>query len=1415
MRKLCLCVVLLLVAAGAVAAEEYVWIEGENPASTDFNHHSWFEDFNNLNKLNKDLMSPGYPETTSGDWYAHYANGSSPAYAEYTVNVTEGGDYTWWIRVASRMAAYTWSVDGGAAQDLDMAQVHETLNLIRPGINDVHYMAWVKVGTVNLSAGSHTVRVTAVVNGVDNRTIGGIDCMCFVNYDWAPAGAEQPGGGPSPAPATWFSLNVADDPFSSASIVDMQSLLDQTTGVPAGEYGHVQRVDDHFELSERPGVPVKFWGMCASHPSSETVFDQQARFYAKHGVNLVRRHFMFAELGEDMSSADLDTYDQWFAALKQQGVYTDWSVFYPDNKGVSESFLPDAIDPDFQALLNRVGLTMNDLWTELPSGGGSTRKLGGFDNFVQPYQQGQWEWLESLLQHTNPYTGMAYVDDPALAIVEVQNEDCLFWHWPLNNLANDTYPDHALLLRRMWFEWLGNLYADDTELAAAWGDGMRSNDSVETFHSDMKLYGAWEMEADGPSSNKSTEKARMGDFIRFLAETQRDHYQQRFQHLRNLGYQGVLVTTAWKSGGPAAAAANLWADDAGDAIDRHAYFGGGEGGHYVAAHDVDEDGTPGEVNNATHLTQPGYGILGGESIDAGGQDVTAFQVEDKPCLMSEWNQNPPNQWRAEIAPLFAFYGMGLQGWDASLHFSGSRPWMESGWPGSGVGPSSYVSETPLYMAQFPALAFAIYNGHIQEAGAAAARRISKDDLFRGIDPLSQPLPDGGYAGQDNIYTPPEVTAIGRLSFKADPAYASSDSTRVDWGTYWDQGAEVIDSMTGELFWNYGDGIVTIESDKTQGIVGFAGGGVYDLPDVQVDVDTPFVSLLFTPLDDRPLETSEHILITAMAQDKQAGTDYNVDGSQLLQLGGPPLLLQPVQAQITINGGGIDSVGVVDVYGVPTGATVSSTDTTFTIDGNYGTYYYEVNRSGVLPPDISVSPTGLTPTCTLGSDAPSETFDVWNSGEQTLDYTVSVDEPWLSVDPTSGSSTGSGDAATHTVSYSTSGLSLGSYSASITVSDPAATNDPVVIPVSLTVVEPPPEISLDPSTLSPSCAAGDDAPGQSFDVWNSGGGTLDYTVSDDAGWLSVSPTSGSSTGEQDTVTVSYHTSGLCDGTYGATITVSSPDAGNSPQTVSVSLTVSPLHGGLVWGMTGEEALYRRCGISASRPAGSAWCRVWGRLAQFSCGQDRLWGVTSSDNIYFRAGICESDPGGTAWERVPGWLDQVSVGPTGVLWGLTGGDIYCRTGVSDVDPKGTGWQKVPGRLAQVAVGPDCAWGVTTDDWVYFRSNVTTANPAGDSWQRVPGFLDSISVGPTGVVWGVTGGGALYCRTGVTEADPVGTGWQRVPGVLEQVSVGEETVWGVTAGDRIYLRFGVSLASPAGTGWQRVSGWLEQVSVGTAGP
>ncbi|MFB0564316.1 MAG: hypothetical protein ACETWK_01390, partial [Candidatus Aminicenantaceae bacterium] len=93
----------------------------------------------------------------------------------------------------------------------------------------------------------------------------------------------------------------------------------------------------------------------------------------------------------------------------------------------------------------------------------------------------------------------------------------------------------------------------------------------------------------------------------------------------------------------------------------------------------------------------------------------------------------------------------------------------------------------------------------------------------------------------------------------------------------------------------------------------------------------------------------------------------------------------------------------------------------------------------------------------------------------------------------------------------------------------------------------PSIDLDRDSLT--FYGGDE---KIFNVRNSGGGTLDYQVSSDRAWINVSPESGSSTGEWDDITVTVDTSKLQVADYSGKVYVSSDDADNSPQVVSVTL-----------------------------------------------------------------------------------------------------------------------------------------------------------------------------------------------------------------------------------------------------------------------
>lgn len=883
---------LLLGWAGAAAAAP-VWVEGEDPAAQRrVTLHNWYD------AVRKDGMS-------GGAWLSHY-DPSRAGTVTYRFQAA-AGEYVFWWRGNTLLAKVAWALNGAPEQELDFADRRGEF-MISPK-PDHRSLAWVKVGRVRLTAGEN--RITFRFHS-DIANHGGLDCFCFDDSGWAPAGTMKPAAlAPAAAPAgpaDWFPAAAGDDPFSPDSAIDMSRLVE----APAGRHGVLRAEGAGLRFADAP-APVRFWGCGANVLAGRFSPERQAlraKYLRKHGVNLVRVHPVFDELGPlrpdgTFDPARLAALDAWFAALKKEGIYSDWSLFYPLRIGPGSGY-------------------PSELFAELaPAGNGGLRSTSGLVNFSRALQDMQAAYARALLAHRNPFTGLRYADDPALAVLEIQNEDCVFFHDPLNELrTGKKWPLHSRALRRDWCAWALARYRTADALKAAWGKFM-PGDRPEA--GELELMGAYHFGGAGPVYEFAGQTRRAGDFIRFLAERQRDFYERRVRELRNAGFQGVVITTAWKAGGPAADPANLWCDTAGSLVDRHNYFGGGAGGHGIAA---------GAVNNGSHLTHPGGGLLA----------IGLYQVADRPFGVTEWTQLPPNPWKAEAAPLIAFYGMGLQGWDLSCHFLNSHDGLGDGWPEL----SSYSTDTPHYIGQFPALAFAIYRGHVREAPVVAARRVDDAALFSGRDPLGQDLAGDGDAkdAASATRTPRELLAAGRITVAfADSGKGAGGS--VDPAPLWDRERRIVRAATGELEWDYGRGLVQVRTPKTQALIGRAMDGDWRLPGVRVrQVATPFISLIFTPLDDLPLAESRCILVTAMARDRQAGAEYNADASRLLQVGGPPLLLEPVQATVRLEGVPPRSVRPLDLHGDPArgGAVVPlDPDGSFRLDGRWQACYYEVRR----------------------------------------------------------------------------------------------------------------------------------------------------------------------------------------------------------------------------------------------------------------------------------------------------------------------------------------------------------------------------------------------------------------------------------------------------------------------------------------
>lgn len=213
-----------------------------------------------------------------------------------------------------------------------------------------------------------------------------------------------------------------------------------------------------------------------------------------------------------------------------------------------------------------------------------------------------------------------------------------------------------------------------------------------------------------------------------------------------------------------------------------------------------------------------------------------------------------------------------------------------------------------------------------------------------------------------------------------------------------------------------------------------------------------------------------------------------------------------------------------------------------------------------------SPTSLTYNVTIStptSSAQTVTFSM-PSNKRTLtprSWNTSANVSWVSISPSSGTIAGEQDQIS--VQANATGLAAGTYSGTVTIAIQDKRGRTQVTPVAVTLnvsgnpSGPNPSIQLNPVSLSFSGTAGGPSPlAKPVTISNPTGGTLTWTLTETAGWLGLNIASGTTTSEVDSVSASVSTTGLAAGTYSTAIVVAASEASNSPQTIPVTLTLSP-------------------------------------------------------------------------------------------------------------------------------------------------------------------------------------------------------------------------------------------------------------------
>lgn len=199
------------------------------------------------------------------------------------------------------------------------------------------------------------------------------------------------------------------------------------------------------------------------------------------------------------------------------------------------------------------------------------------------------------------------------------------------------------------------------------------------------------------------------------------------------------------------------------------------------------------------------------------------------------------------------------------------------------------------------------------------------------------------------------------------------------------------------------------------------------------------------------------------------------------------------------------------------------------------------------PVLSVAPTEVRDSVRAGSnDVHTAEVAITNGGGGSFTWTASDHSSWIHLDPREGDVPG-----TLTISLDPDGLSPGVYEGDVTVTANAAADTQVTtIPVTFMVQRP--GLSVSPPSIEHTTNVNSNATfTETLQITNSGTGQLNWTVTKQRSWVTLSTTSGTGDG---TIQVTINSAGLAGGTYHDDIVVTAPGASGSPDHISVTLTI---------------------------------------------------------------------------------------------------------------------------------------------------------------------------------------------------------------------------------------------------------------------
>jgi hypothetical protein len=365
----------------------------------------------------------------------------------------------------------------------------------------------------------------------------------------------------------------------------------------------------------------------------------------------------------------------------------------------------------------------------------------------------------------------------------------------------------------------------------------------------------------------SEKTSRDQDTVAFLFELQTGFYQDTITFLRQLGFKGLITPSNWATASPEVfGPLEKLSYTTGDFIDRHGYF---ECNH--------------KGDNAAWSVRNGHTYSDRSALRFDAPDPTkprqfVHPVMDphyagKPSMISETTFCRPNRYRSEAPLYFAAYGA-LQDGDAVVHFAfDSNRWAVK--PGFWM--QQWTLMTPAMMGQFPATALIYRRGLLSAGRILAEIKLNKTDL---LQLKGTPLPQDAALDELRLADVPRgsdvkpgqrIDPLIHYAGRVDVSFVEKPgSTKVtDLAPFIDHARKTVTSSTGELKLDYGNGILTMNAPRAQGLSGALKlAGDTELNDLSVRSDLELGHIIAAALDNQPLAVSERILLQVMSEEQE-------------------------------------------------------------------------------------------------------------------------------------------------------------------------------------------------------------------------------------------------------------------------------------------------------------------------------------------------------------------------------------------------------------------------------------------------------------------------------------------------------------------------------------------------------------------